>query len=120
MEQEWLRLVVPDLLQRADRLRSEIAWQPFRDGIRIHRLYENDPGPSSALLCFEPGAVVPLHEHVGYEHILVLAGAQADDHGTYPAGTLVINRPGSRHRVVSEAGCIALLTWEKGVRFLET
>jgi anti-sigma factor ChrR (cupin superfamily) len=111
-------LVIERLLQRAALLRDEAGWAPFRPGIQIQRLYqEKDDGPAAALLCYEPGAVVPTHEHLGYEHILVLDGAQSDEHGTYPAGTLVVNRPHSVHRVASENGCVVLAIWEKKIRF---
>jgi anti-sigma factor ChrR (cupin superfamily) len=60
---------------------------------------------------------IPLHEHDGYEHILMLTGSQRDEKGVYEAGTLIINPPGSRHKVTSEDGCIALAIYEKPVRF---
>jgi anti-sigma factor ChrR (cupin superfamily) len=46
---------------------------------------------------------------------LVLWGAQEDDQGRYPVGTLTINPPGSQHRVASPEGCIVLIGWEKPV-----
>jgi anti-sigma factor ChrR (cupin superfamily) len=49
----------------------------------------------------------------------VLAGAQRDCNGNATAGTLMINPPGTRHRIQSEAGCIVLAIYEKPVRFLE-
>jgi anti-sigma factor ChrR (cupin superfamily) len=60
-----------------------------------------------------------MHLHQGYEHILVLSGSQRDQNGTSVAGTLTINGPGTRHSVVSEAGCIVLAIYEKPVRFDE-
>jgi anti-sigma factor ChrR (cupin superfamily) len=111
-------LVIPWLLQRASLLRDDTNWLPFRPGIQIQRLYqEYEGGPAAALLRYEPGASVPAHEHLGYEHILVLDGAQSDEHGTYPAGTFIINGPHSVHRVASVEGCVVLAIWEKGVRF---
>jgi anti-sigma factor ChrR (cupin superfamily) len=112
-------LVIHDLLQRAPRLRDEAGWEPFRPGVWIRRLYESEgSGPAAALLRYEPGASVPAHEHLGYEHILVLDGAQSDEHGSYSAGTFIVNRPNSSHRVASDAGCVVLIIWEQGVRFL--
>jgi anti-sigma factor ChrR (cupin superfamily) len=112
-------LVIHHLLQRAPQLRHEAGWEPFRPGVQIRRLYQaGDTGPAAALLCYEPGAAIPAHEHLGYEHILVLDGAQADEHGVYPAGTLLVNPPGSAHQVASDAGCVVLIIWERGVRFL--
>ena len=108
-------LVLSDLFSLAadpDRL----EWQPFRPGIEIHRLYQTDAdGSAAALLKYAPGATVPTHDHSGYEHIIVLSGSQQDERGVYPAGTLVINPPGSGHAVASEAGCIVLIVWEKPV-----
>ena len=112
-------LVIRDLLQRGPRLRDEPGWEPFRTGVQIRRLYHDEKtGAAAALLRYEPGAGVPAHEHLGYEHILVLDGAQSDEHGDYPAGTFVVNRPHSVHRIASEAGCVVLIIWERGVRFL--
>ena len=67
---------------------EEIPWEPFKPGVEIHRLYgDGISGPSVALLRFRPTGVVPLHEHTGYEHIIVLAGSQRDANGTAEAGT---------------------------------
>jgi anti-sigma factor ChrR (cupin superfamily) len=107
-------LVFPDLSALvADP--DALDWQPFRTGIRIHRLYGDGSGASAALLRYEPGAKVPMHEHTGYEHIFVLVGSQCDRNGTHQAGSLVINFPGSRHDVTSPEGCIVLAVWEKPV-----
>jgi anti-sigma factor ChrR (cupin superfamily) len=59
------------------------------------------------------------HEHIGYEHVLILAGSQRDHSGVFKAGSFVINSPGTRHAVVSDDGCIVLAIYEKPVRFLD-
>ena len=46
---------------------------------------------------------------------MVLDGSQTDDEGHYPAGTFT---PGTTHRVWSDEGCVALLIWERPVRFV--
>ena len=98
-----------------------IPWQPFRDGVEIYRLYgDGVSGPTAALLRYTAAGRVPLHEHTGYEHILVLSGSQRDQNGTANAGTLTINAPGTQHSVVSEAGCIVLAIYEKPVRFCQS
>jgi anti-sigma factor ChrR (cupin superfamily) len=61
---------------------------------------------------------VPEHEHAGAEWIMVLTGSQADERGEYAAGTLVINPPGSRHRVWTGGGCIVLAIWQRPVVFV--
>jgi|SRR5882724_552525 len=99
----------------------ELPWKPFRDGVDIYRLYGGrETGPSAALLRYHPGARVELHEHHGYEHILVLAGSQVDENSKSEAGSLIVNPPGTRHSVMTEGGCIVLAIYEKPVRFLES
>lgn len=108
-------LAIPDLLATADA--PDAAWQPFRPGIEILRLYTEQGGAAAALLRYAPGASAPLHQHQGYEHILVLRGAQQDDAGRYAAGTLLISPPGSRHAIASPQGCLVLAIWERPVAF---
>jgi anti-sigma factor ChrR (cupin superfamily) len=99
---------------------DKIPWVPFCEGVEIHRLYgDGISGPTAALIRFHAGGSVPLHEHVGYEHIFVLSGSQRDTVGAAEAGALIVNPPGGRHSIVSETGCIVLAIYEKPVRFLE-
>ena len=98
---------------------EHLAWSPFRERIDVHRLYgDGESGAGAVLLRYQAGGEVPWHEHQGYEHILVLDGAQSDQHGCARAGTLIINRPGTAHSVTSEEGCIVLVIYEKPVRFI--
>jgi anti-sigma factor ChrR (cupin superfamily) len=96
----------------------DAAFGPFREGVDMCRLAGDPAGASVALLRYEPGARVPLHEHMGLETILVLDGVQSDDLGNYAAGTMVVNPAGSMHRVWSDGGCVVLILWEKPVRIL--
>ena len=99
---------------------NNYPWLFFREGLEIIRLYGGDPGsPAAALLRYAPGARVPRHRHAGYEHILVLRGAQEDERGRYAEGAFVINAPNTYHVVTSESGCIVLAVWEKPVEFQE-
>jgi anti-sigma factor ChrR (cupin superfamily) len=98
---------------------DEIAWEPYKKGVDIFRLYgDGITGPTAALVRYREHGEVPMHEHAGYEHILILAGSQRDENGTFEAGTLVINPPGTRHQVSSDDGCIVLAIYEKPVRFV--
>ena len=111
--------VLTDLL--AQTLEPEFTWRELRPGVDEHRLYgSNDgDGPTASILRYAPGANVPYHRHGGHEHVFVLAGSQRDERGTYRAGTLVINPPGTRHDVVSDDGCTVLLIWERPVTFVD-
>ena len=104
-----------DIVNHQDRY----EWKPFHPGIDIHRLYAGEANQSSAaLLRYQAGARTPRHLHEGVEHILVLSGMQFDDKGEYPAGSLLINFPGSSHQITSTQGCIVLAIWEKPVSFI--
>lgn len=92
-------------------------FKPFRAGVEICELRSTDP--VVALLRYAPGARVPRHLHTGLETILVLEGSQADENGTYQAGSLVMNAAGSEHSVWSIEGCVILIEWEKPVHILE-
>jgi len=113
------QIILKDIFNLPARADS-LQWEQFRPGVKIHRLY-GDPatGPFAALLWYEPGAGVPRHEHLGYEHIIILSNSQTDDTGEKPAGTLIINPPQSVHSVSSAQGGIALLIWERPVSFLD-
>jgi anti-sigma factor ChrR (cupin superfamily) len=90
----------------------------LRDGVEILRLAgDGQTGASAALLRYGPGARVPAHRHAGFEVIYVVSGAQSDERGTYPAGSLVVNRPGDEHSVWSDAGCVVLILWERPIHF---
>ncbi|MGA7881668.1 MAG: cupin domain-containing protein [Terrimicrobiaceae bacterium] len=111
------RLELKNLFQIGESADS-IPWQPFRDGVDIYRLYgDGVVGPTAALIRFRGEGSVPMHVHLGYEHILVLSGSQRDQNSTATAGTLMINAPGTRHSIVSESGCIVLAIYEKPVKF---
>lgn len=112
-------IVMSDLRRYVDELGAD-DWQAFRPGVTAHWFYrEDDGGAAAVLLRYEPGARVALHEHVGYEHMLVIDGDEYDEYGSYPAGSFIINPPGTRHSPGSRGGCTALLIYEKAVRFVE-
>ena len=111
-------LKLTDLIQVAG-WQHRIPWKPFKPLVEIYRLYgDGETGPTAALLRFLPGGRVALHEHTGYEHIFVLAGAQVDENTRAETGTLIINPPGTSHSILSEKGCIVLAIYEKPVKFL--
>jgi anti-sigma factor ChrR (cupin superfamily) len=113
-------VILKDLLNIAAR-EDELPWEPFRPGVDIYRLYGNGrEGAAAALLRYQPGASVPMHDHTGFEHIFVLSGSQSDRNGEHETGTLVINPPGTNHSVISQAGCIVLAIWEKPVSLVES
>lgn len=98
---------------------DHFEWEVFKEGIEIHRIYEQiNNGPAAALLRYSAGAHAPMHLHTGYEHILILSGTQTDGVNVYSKGMLMISEPGSRHRIMSETGCVVLAIWQNPVKFM--
>lgn len=96
------------------------GYEPLRPGVDMLLLYRDEATQASAaVLRYQPGAEVPPHEHGGFEHVIVLDGEQLDERGRYPRGTLVINPPGTSHRVWSPSGCLVLIVWQRPVTFQE-
>lgn len=93
-----------------------LPFSRFRDGVEIAVI--RDDSPMVALLRYAPGAAVPRHAHAGLETVLVLEGAQSDERGHYPAGSLVFNPEGNIHSVWSDEGCTVLIQWERPVEFV--
>ncbi len=97
---------------------ADLIWETLQPGVRIAMLQgDRRHGCSTALLRYEPGAAIPPHRHTGHEHLLILRGAQRDEHGIYRQGTFLINQPGGGHRVSSDEGCLVLAIWEAPVAF---
>lgn len=60
---------------------------------------------ATSIVRYEPGARFPAHGHDLGEEIFVLDGIFSDETGDYPAGTYIMNPPGSAHAPFSEFGC---------------
>jgi anti-sigma factor ChrR (cupin superfamily) len=94
-------------------------WKPLREGVEVLRIFgDAHEGASVALLRYAPGARVPRHRHEGFELIVVLSGAQSDERGTYPAGSVIVNPRDDEHSVWSDEGCTVLIVWERPVEFV--
>jgi anti-sigma factor ChrR (cupin superfamily) len=61
---------------------------------------------ATSIVRYQPGSTFDLHRHEFGEEILVLDGAFSDENGDYPAGTYMMNPPGSSHALRSEPGCV--------------
>lgn len=114
--------VLSELL--AESQAPDFTWSALRPGVDEHRLHTGDGdgeggGLTVSLLRYAPGARVAAHRHTGTEQIHVLAGSQRDARGTYGAGTVAINLPGTTHEVVSDDGCTVFIVWERPVAFLD-
>ena len=61
---------------------------------------------ATSIVRYQPGSQFESHMHELGEEILVLQGILSDEKGEYPAGTYLMNPPGSSHAPRSESGCI--------------
>ncbi|MEY4481991.1 MAG: hypothetical protein RIQ84_1153 [Pseudomonadota bacterium] len=60
---------------------------------------------ATSIVRYQPGSKFKTHTHDLGEEILVLEGVFSDELGDYPAGTYIMNPPGSSHAPFSESGC---------------
>ncbi len=60
---------------------------------------------ATSVVRYHPGSQFQIHTHALGEEILVLDGVFSDEHGDYPAGTYIMNPPGSSHAPHSKEGC---------------
>jgi anti-sigma factor ChrR (cupin superfamily) len=104
----------------------EMEWQKTRfPGCEIKMLmFDKESGLMTVLCRFEPGAVLPEHEHVGIEQTYVLDGTLADEHGAAAniiakTGDFVWRKPGSRHSAWSPDGGIMLAVFQVPNKFFE-
>jgi anti-sigma factor ChrR (cupin superfamily) len=60
---------------------------------------------ASSIVRYQAGSQFQAHLHELGEEILVLNGVFSDEMGDYPAGTYIMNPPGSSHAPYSKTGC---------------
>ena len=60
---------------------------------------------ATSIVRYQPRSKFQTHHHAFGEEIFVLDGTLSDEAGDYPAGTYIMNPPGSSHAPFSESGC---------------
>ncbi|MDE0384057.1 MAG: cupin domain-containing protein [Defluviicoccus sp.] len=98
-----------------------LPWKPTQcEGVEMKILLE-DPatGLMTALFRWQPGARLPLHEHVEIEQTYVLEGSILDDEGEVTAGNYVWRPAGNRHEAVAPDGALVLGMFLKPNKFLD-
>ena len=81
-------------------------------------LKDDVTGLMTCLFRWEPGAELPLHEHVRLEQTYVLDGSLVDDDGEVTAGNFVWRPAGSQHVATSPNGALVLCFFLEPNRFL--
>lgn len=100
---------------------DDIPWKPTQcEGVQMKVLVEDsESGLLTALFKWEPGAVLPMHEHIDLEQTFVLEGSIKDDEGEVTAGNYVWRPAGNRHYATAPNGALVLSMFLKPNKFLE-
>ncbi|HVZ72826.1 MAG TPA: ChrR family anti-sigma-E factor [Polyangia bacterium] len=90
------------------------GWRRLVPGIAGLDLRVGAAGTMARLVRLRPGLEIPLHDHGGDEHTVILTGALADDEGRFARGDISIRAAGARHvqRVEHDEPCVALVVNE--------
>lgn len=99
---------------------DQLSWRKTAfPGVEIKLLLEDkETGLTTSLTRMAPGAVLPLHEHVGVEQTFVLEGRLVDDEGEVKAGEYVWRPAGSTHVATAPEGALLLGMFLRPNRFL--
>ena len=100
---------------------DSLPWKPTQcDGVEMKILLEDpETGLMTALFRWQPGAKLPLHEHVEIEQTYVLEGSILDDEGEVTAGNYVWRPAGNRHEATAPDGALVLGMFLRPNRFLD-
>ena len=105
---------------------ASMEWQQTRfPGCEAKTLlFDRTTGLMTALMRFQPGAVLPDHEHVNIEQTYVLEGHLVDKEGaaeglTVGPGEFVWREAGSRHVAWTPQGGLMLAMFQVPNRFFE-
>jgi anti-sigma factor ChrR (cupin superfamily) len=105
---------------------ADMEWQKTRfPGCEVKTLlFDAKSGLVTALMRFEPGAVLPDHEHVRIEQTYVLEGKLVDKEGPAAGlevkkGEFVWREPGSRHVACTPEGGVMLAMFQIPNKFFE-
>ena len=123
--------VTPDLAGEQEKLAVlasryvDVERLPWRDTrwpkIKMKVLLEDkSTGLLTALFRWEPGAELPLHEHVQIEQSFTLEGSLEDDEGVCTAGNFVWRPSTSRHVARAPKGALILAFFLTPNRFFDT
>lgn len=99
---------------------DQLSWRKTSfPGVEIKMLLEDkETGLMTSITRMAPGAVLPLHEHVGVEQTYVLEGRLVDGEGEVKAGEYVWRPAGSRHVATAPEGALLLGMFLQPNKFL--
>jgi anti-sigma factor ChrR (cupin superfamily) len=98
---------------------TALDWEPTKiEGITAKILFsDQSSGMSTILFKMAPGAVVPLHEHTGFEQTYMLEGSLEDHEGKAFAQHFVWRPAGNIHEAHAPNGAVFLSFFTKPNKF---
>lgn len=97
-----------DYTQRVVLHQEDLPWVDSPEPGVQRRMLERmgmEQAKATSIVRYTPNTRFATHRHDFGEEILVLDGELRDEFGHYPAGTYLMNPPGSSHAPYSETGC---------------
>lgn len=97
-----------DYTQRVVLYQEDLPWVDSPEPGVQRRMLERmgmEKAKATSIVRYAPNTRFATHRHDFGEEILVLDGELRDEFGHYPAGTYLMNPPGSSHAPYSETGC---------------
>ena len=97
-----------DYSQKVVMNHHDLPWSPSPELGVERRMLErlgDELATATSIVRYQPGSKFQAHTHEYGEEIFVLDGIFSDEIGNYPAGTYIMNPPGSAHTPFSESGC---------------
>lgn len=100
---------------------ASLPWKPTpTKGIDMKiLLLDEETGLMTALFRWEPGTVLPRHEHVEIEQTYVLEGSIVDGEGEALAGNYVWRPAGNQHVARSPNGALVISMFLRPNKFLD-
>jgi len=101
-------IINADYSQRVVINYHDLAWIPSPESGVDRRMLErqgDEVAKATSIVRYQAGSRFKSHHHELGEEIFVLDGTFSDETGDYPAGTYIMNPPGSSHTPFSESGC---------------
>ena len=97
-----------DYRQRVVLNHHDLPWTASPEGGVERRMLDrigDEVAKATSIVRYKPGSQFHHHIHDLGEEIFVLDGVFSDETGDYPAGTYMMNPPGSSHAPFSTQGC---------------
>lgn len=100
--------------------KAEQSWSETEiEGVSICSLRSNETNGGASLVRLRQGAHFPLHNHPGWEEVLILSGQILVGEQILSTGDYFYTEAGKVHDTVAEEDTIVFVSLERGIEILE-